>query len=94
MNIPWSGKSPRDPWSANAGTRTLAKSVPINAEDIDALTVFVRENDIELTVVGPEDPLVKGIANIFEKKGLKAFGPGKAAVRFEGNVDEKVRSLA
>ncbi len=71
----------------NAGTQTLAESVPINAEDIDALAQFAKENQIDLTVVGPEGPLVKGIVDTFESMGLKAFGPSKAAAQLEGSKD-------
>ncbi|MCP3876009.1 MAG: phosphoribosylamine--glycine ligase [Desulfobacteraceae bacterium] len=71
----------------NAGTQTLAESVPINAEDIDTLAAFAEEKQIDLTVVGPEGPLVKGIADIFEEKGLKVFGPSKAGARLEGSKD-------
>ncbi|WP_299979039.1 phosphoribosylamine--glycine ligase [Desulfobacula sp.] len=71
----------------NAGTHTLAESVPISAEDIDALAAFAKENEIDLTVVGPEGPLVSGIADVFEKMGLKVFGPSKAAARLEGSKD-------
>ncbi|SDU05736.1 phosphoribosylamine--glycine ligase [Desulfobacula phenolica] len=69
----------------NAGTQTLAQSVPINADDIDALAAFALENEIDLTVVGPEGPLVKGIADVFQEKGLNVFGPSKAAARLEGS---------
>lgn len=69
----------------NAGTHTLAESVPISAEDIDALAAFAREKEIDLTVVGPEGPLVNGIADVFEKMELKVFGPSKAAARLEGS---------
>lgn len=69
----------------NAGTAQLAESVPINAEDIDALAAFAAENEIDLTVVGPEGPLVKGIADVFEAKGLKVFGPSKAGAQLEGS---------
>ncbi len=69
----------------NAGTHGLAESVPINAEDIDALAAFASENSIDLTVVGPEGPLVNGIADVFEQKGLKVFGPSKAAAQLEGS---------
>jgi len=69
----------------NAGTEELAESVPINAEDIEKLAAFARENEIDLTVVGPEGPLVKGIADVFEENGLKVFGPSKAAARLEGS---------
>ncbi|MBU1343222.1 MAG: phosphoribosylamine--glycine ligase [Proteobacteria bacterium] len=71
----------------NAGTHDLAESVPINAEDIDALAAFAKKNEIDLTVVGPEGPLVKGIADVFEAMGLKVFGPSKAAARLEGSKD-------
>jgi len=69
----------------NAGTHDLAQNVPINAEDIDALAAFARENEIDLTVVGPEGPLVAGIVDEFENQGLAAFGPSKAAARLEGS---------
>lgn len=69
----------------NAGTRDLAEPVTINAEDIDALAAFAADNDIDLTVVGPEVPLVKGIVDLFEEKGLKVFGPSKTAAQLEGS---------
>ena len=71
----------------NAGTHALAESVPINAEDIDALTDFAQTRRIDLTVVGPEGPLVKGISDLFEQKGLRVFGPSQAAARLEGSKD-------
>ena len=69
----------------NAGTRDLAEAVPIGAEDIQALAGFAKDNDIDLTVVGPEGPLVKGIADVFEEQGLAVFGPSRAAARLEGS---------
>jgi phosphoribosylamine--glycine ligase len=69
----------------NAGTRDLAEPVPIDAEDIQALAEFAEKNEIDLTVVGPEGPLVKGIADAFETKGLAVFGPSKAAAQLEGS---------
>jgi phosphoribosylamine--glycine ligase len=69
----------------NAGTRDLAEPVPIDAEDIQALAEFAEKNEIDLTVVGPEGPLVKGIADAFEAKGLAVFGPSKAAAQLEGS---------
>ncbi len=71
----------------NAGSQELAESVPINAEDIDKLAQFALDNEIDLTVVGPEGPLVKGIVDVFNEKGLVAFGPSKAAARLEGSKD-------
>ena len=69
----------------NAGTATLAENVAIGAEDIDGLAAFAADNSIDLTVVGPEGPLVKGIVDVFESKGLAAFGPSKAAAQLEGS---------
>ena len=69
----------------NAGTRDLAEPVPIDAQDIQALAEFAEKNDIDLTVVGPEGPLVKGIADAFKARGLAVFGPSKAAAQLEGS---------
>ncbi|MBA3010364.1 MAG: phosphoribosylamine--glycine ligase [Proteobacteria bacterium] len=69
----------------NAGTHELAENIPIDAEDIDGLAAFAKENQIDLTVVGPEGPLVKGIIDVFEQQGLVAFGPSKAAAQLEGS---------
>ncbi len=69
----------------NAGTRTLAENIDINAEDIAALAAFAEDNAVDLTVVGPEGPLVAGIVDIFEEKGLAIFGPSKAAAQLEGS---------
>lgn len=69
----------------NAGTAELAENINIAADDIQALKKFAKENKIDLTVVGPEVPLVLGIANEFEKEGLKIFGPRKEAAIIEGS---------
>ncbi|MGB9613195.1 MAG: phosphoribosylamine--glycine ligase [Candidatus Margulisiibacteriota bacterium] len=69
----------------NAGTAELAENIEIKAEDIQALKKFAVENKIDLTVVGPEAPLVLGIVNEFEKEGLKIFGPSKEAAIIEGS---------
>ena len=71
----------------NAGTAQENKmqNVDIDAEDIDALKAFALANDIGLTIVGPEGPLVKGIVDDFEATGLKIFGPRKAAAQLEGS---------
>lgn len=69
----------------NAGTGQFAENVTIKAEDVAALLRFVQEKKIDLTVVGPEVPLVLGIADQFEKAGLKIFGPCKEAARIEGS---------
>ena len=69
----------------NAGTLELAESVPISANDINSLADFAEEKRIDLTVVGPEDPLVNGITDVFEERGLKVFGPSRAAAQLEGS---------
>ena len=63
----------------NAGIADLAECLPIKADDMPALLRFAVTEKIDLTVVGPEDPLTKGIVDLFEKKGLKIFGPSKKA---------------
>jgi phosphoribosylamine--glycine ligase len=67
----------------NAGIRKIAKVISIKQEDIDALTNFAMENEIDLTVVGPEIPLSLGIVDEFSKNGLKIFGPSGNAARLE-----------
>ena len=69
----------------NPGMRDVAETVAIKADDFDGLVTFVKENDIDLTFVGPEDPLVKGIADRFEAEGLKIFGPRANAAILEGS---------
>jgi len=71
----------------NAGTAREEKieNVDINAEDIDALKKFALQNEIELTIVGPEMPLVNGIVNEFQAANLKIFGPTRRAARLEGS---------
>jgi len=71
----------------NAGTLREDKleNVDINAEDIDALKSFALQNDIALTIVGPEAPLVNGVVDSFQAAGLKIFGPGRGAAQLEGS---------
>ncbi|HSH41502.1 MAG TPA: phosphoribosylamine--glycine ligase [Arenicellales bacterium] len=71
----------------NAGTAGEAniENVDIAASDIDALQEFARDASIDLTVVGPEAPLVQGIADRFAEHGLRCFGPGREAARLEGS---------
>lgn len=69
----------------NAGTRLIAEPVPIDVDDIHTLAAFAKEKEIDLTVVGPEGPLVKGIVDVFENMGLAIFGPSKAAAKLEGS---------
>jgi phosphoribosylamine--glycine ligase len=71
----------------NAGTAREAKmeNVAIGVEDIDTLITFARDNDIGLTIVGPEAPLVIGVVDAFEQAGLRCFGPSKGAAQLEGS---------
>ena len=69
----------------NAGTAAIANNVPIPADKIDQLLEFAQENEIGLTVVGPEQPLVMGIVDRFQEKGLRIFGPSARAAELEGS---------
>ena len=69
----------------NAGTAELAENIPIAADDIKGLLKFALKKGIGLTVVGPEQPLVKGIVDQFEEKGLRIFGPNARAAELEGS---------
>ncbi len=69
----------------NAGTAVDGENVPIPATDNGRLRRFARENDIDLTVVGPEAPLVDGIVDEFQSAGLPIFGPRRKAAQLEGS---------
>ena len=69
----------------NAGISELAECIDIKANEIQKLCDFAKANRIGLTVVGPEDPLVMGITDLFEEEGLKIFGPSKECAAFEGS---------
>ena len=71
----------------NGGTENIAENIDIDVDDIEKLLQFAKDKDIDLTVVGPELPLVMGIADSFEKEGLNVFGVGKSAARLEGSKD-------
>ncbi len=69
----------------NAGIASVAECVPIKAMEFDKLVAFAKENSIDLTVVGMDDPLVGGIVDAFEAEGLRIFGPRKNAAILEGS---------
>jgi len=69
----------------NAGTAKLGRNVDIGAEDIPALLDFALGEGVDLTVVGPEAPLVAGLVDRFEEAGLRVFGPGREGARMEGS---------
>src|SRR3989338_5655345 len=69
----------------NAGIADVAECVNIKADDVESLLAFAKREAIDLTVVGPETPLVSGIVDRFQAEGLKIFGPAQAAAKLEGS---------
>ena len=69
----------------NAGISEFAECVPIGAMEFEKLAAFAKENEIDLTIVGMDDPLVGGIVDVFEAEGLRVFGPRKNAAILEGS---------
>ena len=69
----------------NAGTAEVGENVAIPASDLEALVRFAKENRVDLTVVGPDDPLAAGIVDLFAAEKLRAFGPTKSAARIEAS---------
>ena len=69
----------------NAGIASLAECVPIGAMEFDKLVAFAKEQAIDFTIIGMDDPLVGGIVDVFEAEGLKVFGPRKNAAILEGS---------
>lgn len=69
----------------NPGTAQVGTNVDLSLSDFDAILKFIEENQIDLTVVGPEKPLVNGIADFLEERGHKVFGPSKKAAQLEGS---------
>ena len=69
----------------NAGTVNVAENIDIPSDNIDALLQFATVTGIGLTIVGPEQPLVKGLVDSFEESGLRVFGPSQRAAEIEGS---------
>ncbi|MES2314961.1 MAG: phosphoribosylamine--glycine ligase [Patescibacteria group bacterium] len=69
----------------NAGTAQIAENVPVKATDVDSLLAFALKEGIEFTIVGQDDPLALGIVDAFQAKGLRIFGPTKAAAQIEAS---------
>ena len=69
----------------NAGTATLGTNVPGDSCDIELALSVARREKIDLTIVGPEDPLAAGIVDAFQQAGLRIFGPTAAAARLESD---------
>jgi phosphoribosylamine---glycine ligase len=71
--------------TGNAGTGEIAENVAIPVTDLMALVRFAKQNRVDLTVVGPDDPLAAGIVDLFTSENLRAFGPDKSAARIESS---------
>ena len=75
----------------NAGTRNVGENVAIKADDFEAIKTFVLENGINMVVVGPEDPLVKGVYNFFKEdealKNIPVIGPSRTGAVLEGSKE-------
>ena len=75
----------------NAGTREVGENVPLSATDFEGIKAFVLDNAIDMVVVGPEDPLVKGVYDFFrddeQLKAIPVIGPSKAGATLEGSKD-------
>ncbi len=69
----------------NPGTATLGQNVPIAVSDIEGLLDFAKKEGIDLTIVGPEQPLVDGVVDAFDAAGMRIFGPTAAAAALEGS---------
>ena len=69
----------------NAGTEEIAQNINIDLENFEDLEIFLKENNVETVVIGPEKPLVNGIVDFLEKKNIRVFGPNKIASQLEGS---------
>ena len=69
----------------NAGIEEVARCVPVDVTDVDGIVALVEAESIDLTVVGPEAPLVAGLVDLLEARGRRAFGPTAAGARIEGS---------
>ncbi|MDC1177141.1 phosphoribosylamine--glycine ligase [Candidatus Pelagibacter sp.] len=69
----------------NAGTKMIAKNYDLDLNDFKQVLSFIKKNDINIVIIGPEKPLVKGLVNFLEKNHIKVFGPNQYASRLEGS---------
>lgn len=69
----------------NGGTRLLGENVPIDTMDFEGLAKFAKDKSIALSVIGPDNPLAGGIVDLFKQRGLRVWGPLKAAAHIEGS---------
>lgn len=78
----------------NVGMEEISTRVNISAGDVEKLCAFAKAEEIDLTIVGPEDTLALGIVDVFEKEGLKIWGPTKSAARVESSKDFAKKIMA
>ncbi|MBQ5376008.1 MAG: phosphoribosylamine--glycine ligase, partial [Lachnospiraceae bacterium] len=69
----------------NAGIAQIAECAPIGVMEFDKVVAFAKEKEVDLVIVGPDDPLVGGLADEIEKAGIRVFGPKKNAAILEGS---------
>ncbi|MDP8998926.1 MAG: phosphoribosylamine--glycine ligase, partial [Myxococcota bacterium] len=69
----------------NAGTEAVGRNVQVDADDVEGLIEVASRERVDLVVVGPEMPLVLGLVDALEARGVRAFGPHRAAARLEGS---------
>ena len=69
----------------NAGTDLISENVELDIRNFEEITEFLLNNEIQNVIVGPEQPLVDGIGDFFEKKNINVFGPNKVASQLEGS---------
>ena len=68
----------------NAGTHKIAKNIKLDISNFDALYEVIKEQNIDIVVIGPEQPLVEGLVDYLNKKKIRVFGPDKFASQLEG----------
>ncbi len=71
----------------NGGTSAVAKNVALDPEDATAVLAFARDNDVQLVVIGPEAPLVAGVADVLREAGIAVFGPDRGGAMLEGSKE-------
>ena len=69
----------------NAGTSKIAQNIDININDFEKIKNFIKKNNLDLILIGPEKPLVDGIVDYLENHNIKVFGPNKIASKLEGS---------
>lgn len=69
----------------NAGIAEVAECVPIGVDEFDRIASFAKEKEVDLVIVGPDDPLAAGLVDVLEAAGLRVFGPRKNAAILEGS---------